>query len=114
MLSERFTQALTYAHELHATQKRKAGDIPYITHLLGVASIALEYGANEDEAIAALLHDAIEEQRIGSFRIRNFSCIQKMKNENFHPSLFTAYCRLQEVQSYHAFTPSFFFLPPDS
>jgi (p)ppGpp synthase/HD superfamily hydrolase len=40
MLSERFTQALTYAHELHATQKRKAGDIPYITHLLGVASIA--------------------------------------------------------------------------
>ncbi|MEI6441554.1 MAG: HD domain-containing protein [Nostocales cyanobacterium ELA583] len=62
MLSERFTQALTYAHELHATQKRKAGDIPYITHLLGVASIALEYGANEDEAIAALLHDAIEDQ----------------------------------------------------
>ncbi|MBK1990237.1 bifunctional (p)ppGpp synthetase/guanosine-3',5'-bis(diphosphate) 3'-pyrophosphohydrolase [Sphaerospermopsis aphanizomenoides BCCUSP55] len=62
MLSERFTQALTYAHELHATQKRKASDVPYITHLLGVASIALEYGANEDEAIAALLHDAIEDQ----------------------------------------------------
>ncbi|MTJ10129.1 MULTISPECIES: HD domain-containing protein [unclassified Anabaena] len=62
MLSERFTQALTYAHELHATQKRKASEIPYVTHLLGVASIALEYGANEDEAIAALLHDAIEDQ----------------------------------------------------
>jgi (p)ppGpp synthase/HD superfamily hydrolase len=62
MLSERFTQALVYAHELHANQKRKAGNIPYISHLLAVASIALEYGANEDEAIAALLHDAIEDQ----------------------------------------------------
>ncbi|TAF07552.1 MAG: bifunctional (p)ppGpp synthetase/guanosine-3',5'-bis(diphosphate) 3'-pyrophosphohydrolase [Nostocales cyanobacterium] len=62
MLSEKFTQALTYAHQLHATQKRKASGIPYISHLLGVASIALEYGANEDEAIAALLHDAIEDQ----------------------------------------------------
>ena len=62
MLSERFTQALMYAHELHATQKRKASGVPYITHLLAVASIALEYGANEDEAIAALLHDAIEDQ----------------------------------------------------
>ncbi|MBD2293591.1 bifunctional (p)ppGpp synthetase/guanosine-3',5'-bis(diphosphate) 3'-pyrophosphohydrolase [Anabaena sphaerica FACHB-251] len=62
MLTERFTQALTYAHELHATQKRKASGIPYISHLLGVTSIALEYGANEDEAIAALLHDAIEDQ----------------------------------------------------
>jgi (p)ppGpp synthase/HD superfamily hydrolase len=47
---------------LHATQTRKGSGVPYITHLLGVASIALEYGANEDEAIAALLHDAIEDQ----------------------------------------------------
>jgi (p)ppGpp synthase/HD superfamily hydrolase len=62
MLSERFTQALTYAHQLHATQIRKGSGVPYISHLLGVASIALEYGANEDEAIAALLHDAIEDQ----------------------------------------------------
>jgi (p)ppGpp synthase/HD superfamily hydrolase len=62
MLSERFTQALTYAHELHAKQVRKGSGVPYISHLLGVASIALEYGANEDEAIAALLHDAIEDQ----------------------------------------------------
>jgi GTP pyrophosphokinase len=44
---------------LHTNQTRKGGGIPYISHLLGVASIALEYGANEDEAIAALLHDAI-------------------------------------------------------
>jgi (p)ppGpp synthase/HD superfamily hydrolase len=62
MLSERFTEALTYATQLHATQIRKGSGVPYIAHLLGVASIALEYGANEDEAIAALLHDAIEDQ----------------------------------------------------
>lgn len=62
MLTEKFTQALTYAHQLHATQIRKGSGVPYISHLLGVASIALEYGANEDEAIAALLHDAIEDQ----------------------------------------------------
>ncbi|MBD2337335.1 bifunctional (p)ppGpp synthetase/guanosine-3',5'-bis(diphosphate) 3'-pyrophosphohydrolase [Calothrix sp. FACHB-156] len=62
MLSERFTAALVYATELHATQVRKGSGVPYIAHLLGVASIALEYGANEGEAIAALLHDAIEDQ----------------------------------------------------
>lgn len=62
MLSNRFTEALTYATKLHANQTRKGSGVPYIAHLLGVASIALEYGANEDEAIAALLHDAIEDQ----------------------------------------------------
>ncbi|HEY9602210.1 MAG TPA: HD domain-containing protein [Allocoleopsis sp.] len=61
-LSVRFTDALVFATELHANQTRKGGDVPYIAHLIGVASIALEYGANEDEAIAALLHDAIEDQ----------------------------------------------------
>jgi (p)ppGpp synthase/HD superfamily hydrolase len=61
-LSPRFEEALLYAARLHASQLRKGGSIPYIAHLLGVASIALQYGANEDEAIAALLHDAIEDQ----------------------------------------------------
>ncbi len=61
-LSNRFTEALIYATQLHANQTRKGSGVPYITHLLGVTSIALEYGANEDEAIAALLHDAIEDQ----------------------------------------------------
>lgn len=61
-LSERFTDALVFATELHANQTRKGGGVPYIAHLMGVASIALEHGANEDEAIAALLHDAIEDQ----------------------------------------------------
>jgi len=57
-----FTEALTYATSLHARQTRKGSDLPYISHLLGVASIAMEYGASEHEAIAALLHDAVEDQ----------------------------------------------------
>lgn len=61
ILSNRFSEALIYATELHATQVRKGSGVPYIAHLLGTASIALEYGASEDEAIAALLHDAIED-----------------------------------------------------
>jgi GTP pyrophosphokinase len=61
-LSERFTDALSYACDLHRRQARKGTQIPYVAHLLGVASIALEHGASEDEAIAAVLHDAIEDQ----------------------------------------------------
>ncbi|MGB7442036.1 MAG: HD domain-containing protein [Coleofasciculaceae cyanobacterium] len=61
-LSERFIDALTFATELHSNQTRKSGGVPYIAHLLGVASITLEHGGNEEEAIAALLHDAIEDQ----------------------------------------------------
>ena len=61
-LSSRFTKALTYAAELHADQKRKVSGEPYVAHLLGVTAIVLQYGANEDEAIAAMLHDAIEDQ----------------------------------------------------
>ncbi|ERT05762.1 HD domain protein [Lyngbya aestuarii BL J] len=62
ILSSHFREALVYACELHAEQVRKGSGVPYVAHLLGVASIALEYGAKEDEAIAALLHDAIEDQ----------------------------------------------------
>lgn len=62
MLSERFTTALVFATELHATQVRKGSGVPYIAHLLGVASLVLEYGGNEGEAIAGLLHDSIEDQ----------------------------------------------------
>jgi (p)ppGpp synthase/HD superfamily hydrolase len=61
-LSSRFEDALLYAAQKHATQIRKGSGVPYVAHLIGTASIALEYGANEDEAIAALLHDAIEDQ----------------------------------------------------
>lgn len=61
-LSPRFTEAVVLACTLHRHQARNATQIPYVAHLLGVASIALEHGANEDEAIAALLHDAVEDQ----------------------------------------------------
>ena len=61
-LTGRFEEALVYATRLHARQMRKGTTIPYIAHLLAVAGIVLENGGNEDEAIAALLHDAIEDQ----------------------------------------------------
>jgi (p)ppGpp synthase/HD superfamily hydrolase len=61
-LTTRFNEAMLYAAELHAGQVRKVGGESYLSHLLAVASLVLEYGGNEDEAIAALLHDAIEDQ----------------------------------------------------
>jgi (p)ppGpp synthase/HD superfamily hydrolase len=61
-LSERFDQAMVYASQLHRTQLRKGTTIPYVSHLMGVASLVLEHGGDEDEAIAALLHDAVEDQ----------------------------------------------------
>jgi (p)ppGpp synthase/HD superfamily hydrolase len=61
-LSSRFEEALVHVAQLHARQGRKGSRIPYLAHLLGVASIVLQYGGKEDEAIAALLHDAVEDQ----------------------------------------------------
>src|SRR3954467_4719890 len=61
-LGERFTRALNLAFELHAGQTRKGSGVPYFGHLLGVTSIVIETGASEDEAIAAHLHDAAEDQ----------------------------------------------------
>jgi GTP pyrophosphokinase len=61
MTGERFRQALLFAAELHANQVRKGSGIPYVSHLLAVTALALEHGADEDEAVAALLHDAIED-----------------------------------------------------
>ena len=62
MMTERFDGALAWASALHRTQKRKGTEIPYVAHLLSVVSLALEAGADEDEAIAAVLHDAVEDQ----------------------------------------------------
>ena len=61
MLTERIGQALTLAVEAHNGQLRKGTSIPYVAHVMGVASIALEFGADEDQAIAALLHDVLED-----------------------------------------------------
>ena len=60
-LSEKFEQGLVYANRAHANQTRKKTGIPFAGHILGVTAIALEYGANETEAIAALLHDTVED-----------------------------------------------------
>lgn len=70
-LTSRFNNALDFAALRHADHVRKGTEIPYVAHLLGVASIALEYGANEDEAMAALLHDAVEDQKATLEEIRD-------------------------------------------
>jgi (p)ppGpp synthase/HD superfamily hydrolase len=62
MLSPRLNAALEYAAWLHKDQFRKGTEIPYIAHPVAVSMIAMQYGATEDEAIASLLHDAIEDQ----------------------------------------------------
>ncbi|MEJ7570330.1 MAG: HD domain-containing protein [Gaiellaceae bacterium] len=58
---ERFARALGFAVDVHASQPRKGSNVPYIGHLLGVCSIVIDDGGSEDEAIAALLHDAAED-----------------------------------------------------
>ena len=61
-LSPRFDSALAFASELHRTQERKSLGVPYTSHLLAVTALVLENGGDEDTAIAALLHDAFEDQ----------------------------------------------------
>jgi (p)ppGpp synthase/HD superfamily hydrolase len=60
-LGPRFLRAFEFAAEKHKYQTRKASTIPYIAHLMGVASLVLEAGGDEDLAIAALLHDIVED-----------------------------------------------------
>jgi len=60
-LGPRFLRAFLFAAEKHAGQRRKASTVPYIAHLMGVASLVLEAGGDEDLAIAALLHDVVED-----------------------------------------------------
>ncbi len=61
LLTHRFDDAFGYAHAVHNLQTRKGSGAPYLAHLMGVASIVLDDGGSEDEAIAALLHDAAED-----------------------------------------------------
>lgn len=60
-LSPRYFEAVAYASGLHAGQTRKGTSIPYMSHLLGVSSLVIEALGDEDQAIAALLHDAAED-----------------------------------------------------
>lgn len=61
LLGRRFDQALALAADLHRDQIRKGSHVPYLSHLLSVAALVIESGGDEDEAIAALLHDALED-----------------------------------------------------
>ena len=61
-MTSRFENALVFAARLHRQQRRKGSNVPYVSHLLAVAALVIEQGGDEDEAIAALLHDAIEDQ----------------------------------------------------
>lgn len=62
MLTDRFADALTFAEKIHREQRRTGNDIPYVAHLMAVTATVLEWGGDEDTAIAALLHDAVEDQ----------------------------------------------------
>lgn len=64
MLSEKFNEALIWAADLHKNQVRKTSNSPYIAHLMSVAGLVLESGGTEAQAIAALLHDCIEDQEV--------------------------------------------------
>ena len=61
-LGPRFEAALILAAQLHQQQLRKVSGTPYVSHLLSVAALVIEAGGSEDEAIAGLLHDAVEDQ----------------------------------------------------
>ena len=62
MFSQRYDEALAFAHQLHRRQTRKTSGVPYVAHLLSVSALVIEDGGTEDEAIAALLHDSLEDQ----------------------------------------------------
>mgnify|MGYP000084763557 CR=1 FL=1 len=62
MLTQAYEQALAFAFQLHREQTRKGSGAPYFSHLMAVSGLVLEYGGSEAQAIAALLHDAVEDQ----------------------------------------------------
>jgi (p)ppGpp synthase/HD superfamily hydrolase len=70
VLGPRFARAVEWVSELHGEQRRKGTDVPYVAHLLEVAALVLEDGGSENEAIAALLHDAIEDAQVKPKKIR--------------------------------------------
>lgn len=70
VLTGRFTEAVRWASHLHADQSRKGTRIAYVSHLLAVSSLVLEDGGTEEEAIAGVLHDAIEDCQVSEAEIR--------------------------------------------
>lgn len=91
--TERFVRALSTAARLHATQARKGTDVGYVSHLLGTCAIALEFGANDDQAIAALLHDVIEDVEpvekaraaVGAFGPEVLRIVEACTDADTHP-----------------------------
>jgi (p)ppGpp synthase/HD superfamily hydrolase len=71
VLTARFSEAVRWASVLHADQVRQGTDIAYVAHLLAVASLVLEDCGDEDEAIAGMLHDAVEDQSVAEAEIRS-------------------------------------------
>ena len=65
-LTERFDEALLFASRHHREQLRKGSHVPYMTHLMSVSALVMEHGGSEDQAIAALLHDAVEDAPAGT------------------------------------------------
>ena len=61
LLTENYRNALTYALDAHKNHVRKGSGVPYFSHVVAVSSLVIEYGGDEDEAIAALLHDVLED-----------------------------------------------------
>jgi (p)ppGpp synthase/HD superfamily hydrolase len=128
-LGPRFRRAFLFAADKHAKQARKASSIPYIAHLMGVASLVLEGGGDEDLAIAALLHDVVEDcggapmlqevrRRFGSrvakivdgctdadsypkppWRERKEKYIARLKKENAETRLVSAADKLNNIRS---------------
>jgi (p)ppGpp synthase/HD superfamily hydrolase len=85
VLTDRFGDALRYAARAHAGQLRQADGRPYIGHLLRVAGLVIQEGGSEDEAIAALLHDAVEDQgglaRLQDVRTRYGDAVAEIVDE---------------------------------
>lgn len=128
-LGRRFLSAFEFSAAQHADQTRKASTIPYIAHLIGVASLVLEAGGDEDLAIAALLHDVVEDcggapmlkevrRRFGArvakivdgctdaysipkppWHDRKVSYINRLKKENAETRLVSAADKLNNVRS---------------
>ena len=71
VLTARFSEAVRWASLLHSDQPRKGTRIAYVSHLLAVASLVLEDGGDEDEAIAGILHDAMEDKAVAEAEIRS-------------------------------------------
>jgi (p)ppGpp synthase/HD superfamily hydrolase len=81
-LTSRFVEAFAYAARVHADDRRKGSDVPYLSHPMAVASLVLEHGGDEDQAVAALLHDVAEdhggEERLSEIRARWGAAVERI------------------------------------